>query len=101
MVIYKDVINIAQNHTVDFVTILFSAIAIIISFISVIVAIYSWHKNRAIYDIEVENCYLGNAANKHKNNQLRDKMKSGKYAVLHVTENINGHTRVIIGKIRK
>jgi len=93
--------NCFTNHTVEAITISLSFVALIISGISAYFAYISWHKSKAIYDIEVKLLWVGNVDRHKINEELKKKIKTGNYTILHVTENNGGYVRVVIGKIKE
>ncbi|MFA5888712.1 MAG: hypothetical protein WCW47_00980 [Candidatus Paceibacterota bacterium] len=73
----------------NYVTSIFSILAIIIS-------ILAWRKNRAVYEIVSKDDKFGY----EKINEL---LKTGKYTILHIKEDPLNHMRLIyiLGKIQK
>ncbi|MBU1089476.1 hypothetical protein KKF38_01625 [Patescibacteria group bacterium] len=81
------------------------ALSVISLVVSTGVAVWSWHKNRAIYDIE-RGIFFRHPedTNKNNNSALIKKLNSGKYTILS-TEKYVGRNKtyheVLLGRIKK
>jgi hypothetical protein len=80
--------------------------SIIFSLIAVIISVYSWHKSRAIYDIEKYK--FPKKVGDSKTNEdlehekaIKEKLKTGEWQILHIYERNNDELVVVIGKIKK
>ena len=80
--------------------------SIIFSLIAVIISVYSWHKSRAIYDIEKYK-FQKKVGDSKTNEDLehekaiKEKLKTGEWQILHIYERNNDELVVVIGKIKK
>jgi hypothetical protein len=77
-------------------SIIISIISLIVSITGVGIAVKSWHKNRAFYDIENHMYSAGIALD-----QLKEKLSTGKYTVISTYNDEFKNIRVLIGKIKK
>jgi len=80
--------------------------SIIFSLIAIIISIYSWHKSRAIYDIEKYK--FPKKVGDSKTNEdlehekaIKEKLKTGEWQILHIYERNDNELMVVIGKIKK
>ena len=72
-----------------------AVLAFLVSIVGIIIAIKSWHKNRAYYDIE-KTFYRADALD-----MLRKKLSSGKYTVISSYQDEFKNTTILLGKIKK
>ncbi len=81
-------------------------LAIILSILASAVSIKSWHKSRAIYDI-VKYKFPKNVGDSKTKSEiihekaLREKLRTGKWQVLHIYESSNKYLMIVIGKNKK
>ncbi len=85
--------------TLDIITLIFSLVAIILS-------IYSWHKSRVIYDIEKYKFPKNVGDSKTEEDlrhekKLKEKLKSGKWQIVHVYERNSDELMIVVGKVKK
>ena len=80
----------------EYIALIISVLAIIIS---ASVAIWGWWRHRNIYDIE-RHLYFRKLKDTNDNKELKKKLNSGKYTVLHVGE-YGGYIELILGKLKK
>lgn len=88
-----------------------SILAIIISVIAIFISTLGWHKSRAIYDIEKYKFpkRVGDSKtveDKRHENALKEKLKKGKWQILHICENLNSENMssdliIVVGKNKK
>lgn len=81
-----------QLHWSDLLSLLFSSIAIF-------VALKSWQKSRSIYNLEFVE-FLPDKIRDVGNKELRDKLNSGEYTILHADYRAAQYN-LLIGKIKK
>ena len=80
--------------------------SIIIALLALGISIWSWHKSRAIYDIAKYKFpkSVGNSKTdediRHEE-ALREKLKTGKWQILHIYEQSANTLIVVIGKVKK
>ncbi|NQV00828.1 MAG: hypothetical protein HQ537_01785 [Parcubacteria group bacterium] len=76
-------------------------ISILALSISTAVAIWGWRRHRNIYDVERFLFFRKNQIDKsNNNNELRKKLNSGHYTILHTSE-YGDCIELILGKIKK
>lgn len=80
--------------------------SITISIIALILAVLSWHKSRAIYDIEKYKFPKRVGDSKTEDDRrhekaLKEKLESGKWQILHIYDYNNEELMIVIGKIKK
>lgn len=78
----------------------------ILSVFAIIISIYSWHKSRAIYDIEKYKFpkNVGDSKtdeDKRHEKAIKEKLKTGNWQILHIYEKNNNELMIVIGKIKK
>lgn len=79
---------------------------IFISILALIIAMFSWHKSRAIYSIEKYKFpkKVGNSKTENDKNHekaLMDKLKSGRWQILHIYDYNNDELMIVIGKTKE
>ena len=69
---------------------------LIISFISIIIAVLAWHKNRVVYGIE-------QITDRQGDKLINEKLQTGKYTILHIKQDGSNELRTIyiLGRIKK
>ncbi|MDZ7798672.1 MAG: hypothetical protein U5L76_03585 [Patescibacteria group bacterium] len=81
-------------------------IAVAISLSALIVSIQAWHKSRAIYDI-VKYKFPKNVGDSKTADDIRhekalqDKLKTGKWQILHIYEQSANTLMIVLGKVKK
>lgn len=80
--------------------------SIIFSLVAIIISVYSWHKSRAIYDIEKYKFpkNVGDSKTSEDLNHeeaLKEKLKTGEWQILHIYERNDNELMIVIGKIKK
>lgn len=80
--------------------------SIFISIIALILAMLSWHKSRAIYDIEKYKFPKKVGESKTENDKnheraLKEKLKSGKWQILHIYDYSDDELMIVLGKIKE
>jgi FtsZ-interacting cell division protein ZipA len=74
-------------------------ISIVVAIVALIVSTWSWRRSRNIYGIE-HHAYYFSDDNYPKNKELKEKLDSGNYTVLHT--NLDGsYILVTLGQIKK
>ena len=81
-------------------------LTIILSIIAIVISVYSWHKSRAIYDIEKYKFpkNVGDSKtdeDKRHEKAIKEKLKTGSWQILHIYERNANELMIVIGKIRK
>lgn len=80
-------------------------LTIILSIIAIIISVYSWHKSRAIYDIEKYKFpkNVGDSKtdeDRGHENAIKEKLKTGNWQILHIYERNANELMIVIGKIK-
>ena len=81
-------------------------IAVAISLSALIVSIQAWHKSRAIYDI-AKYKFPKNVGDSKTEDDIRhekalqEKLKTGKWQILHIYEQSANNLMVVLGKVKK
>lgn len=81
-------------------------IAVIVSLAALFVSIQAWHRSRAIYDIAKYKFpkRVGNSKTEddiRREGALREKLKTGKWQILHVYEQSANTLMIVLGKVKK
>jgi len=80
-------------------------VSVIALFVSAAVAMWGWWRHRNVYDIERTLFFRQNEAkrsdqNSKHNEELKKKLNSGHYTILHTGE-YGGYIELILGRIKK
>lgn len=80
--------------------------AVVMSLAALIVSVQAWHRSRAIYDIAKYKFpkNVGDSKtddDKRLEQALRDKLKTGKWQILHIYEQSANTLMIVLGKVKK
>ena len=74
-------------------------VSLLVSLGALFVALKSWKKNRAIYNLEFHE-FLPDKLRDVGNKEIREKLSSGDYTILH-TDYRSAQYNVLLGKLKK
>jgi hypothetical protein len=81
-------------------------LTIILSIFAIVISVYSWHKSRAIYDIEKYKFpkNVGDSKtdkDKRHEKAIKEKLQTGNWLILHIYERNATELMLVLGKIKK
>jgi len=81
-------------------------IAVVFSVIALFVSIQTWHKSRAIYDVAKYKFPKSVGDSKTEDDirhekALQDKLKTGKWQILHIYEQSANTLMIVLGRVKK
>ena len=77
----------------------FELLSLVFSISALLVAIFSWRKNRAIYGVEIEN-FFPEKVRKNGNSNILEKLKTGNYNILHSDYRASQYY-VLLGRLKR
>jgi len=99
-------IQLGKCETLNFQLYIFNIISLVFAFAALVIAISSWHKSRATYDIKKYKFpkRVGEGktiSDKKHEDALRAELESGKWEILHIYEYSHDELMIVIGKTKK
>jgi hypothetical protein len=77
------------------IAIIISVFSLLVSIAGAVIAVKSWHKSRAYYDIE-STFLRGDTIN-----QLKKQLSTGKYTIISTFQDEARNIRILLGKIKE